>query len=90
MVEAGEVLSVFGKIGDWTAQAAAWVIRLFSEWGIEAQLLHIKFVALLINLILLYAFIKVITIPKKFLKWGIIILLIVLIASIIISMLPAT
>jgi len=81
------ITSIFKEVGDRTTKISAWIIKNVSELGINATPSHIKILTLIINLVLIYLFLKVITIPQKILKWSIIILLAILTISIIISLL---
>lgn len=82
-----EILNILKTIGEYTSKGSGWIIKKISELGLEIKPTQIKILTLLINLILIYIFIKIIHIPKKMIKFAIILLLIVLAISIIASML---
>lgn len=80
-----QIKEVTSWIGDKSSLVTQWVITKFSEFGVNITQTQSKILNLILLGLILLLIIKVIEIPKKAIKWGVIILIILLGISTIIS-----
>ena len=80
-----EVLSIIPSIGDGLSWATQKIIHFIAMYGINLTILQSKLLLVLIFGASLYIVLSVLTIAKKFLKWGLIILLVLLLISVVVS-----
>ncbi|MBU0907500.1 MAG: hypothetical protein KKE05_05080 [Nanoarchaeota archaeon] len=81
-----DIILPLGKIGDWLGTATQWVISKISELGINITSLQAQVISLLIVGLAIYFVIKFLTKTRKLIKWGLIVLFVFLIISIIAGM----
>lgn len=84
-METESIFSFIPKIGDGTSWVLQKIIQGISSLGVSITPLQSKLILILLLGIFVYSIFSVITFAKKGLKWGLIILLVFIIISIIAS-----
>ena len=81
-METQPIINSLGIVGEKVSQATAWIIVQISTFGVSIGVNQAKIISLILILALLFVTIKFIHFARKPIKWGIIILLILLLTSI--------